>query len=118
ELVERLRRLEVEEADQVDEQERPEEREQHGGGARHAAAEAAEAVEAEREQEAERRQVRQEDRAGDLPLHLLEGRAEHGRQEKERNEPALLSHSRLQSRFASSSTRVRRERRCRCSGER
>ena len=92
ELVGRLLRVEVEEPDQVHEQERSEEGEQHRRRARDAVAPAAEAVDRPNGEKRDRRDVGEIDRARDVPVHLLERRAEDGRQKERAHEADFARH--------------------------
>ncbi len=89
ELRRRLLRVEVEEADEVHEQEPDEEEQQHGGGARHTPTVVAGAIEAPDGEKQQRRDVGEVHGARDVPVHLLEGRAEHGGEEQRADEAAL-----------------------------
>src|SRR5206468_9007555 len=109
-LVERLLRLDVEEADQVDHEQEHEEREHDRGRAREARRAP---LECERDQEQDRQHVRDADRARDVPVDLLPGDAEERREE----ERTADSHASPRSTSASSSTRAPRPSRSRSSGD-
>ena len=99
-------------ARQVDEQEREAEADDDGGRAREAPVAPRKPLERPHDEKRDREDVGQADRAGDVPVDLLEGDAEDRREEEE---PRDL-HATLRSRLASSSTRASRERRRRVSG--
>ena len=79
ELVERLLRLEVEEAEQVHQKERGEEREHDRARPRPARP----GLQRERAEEEDRQDIGDADGAGDVPVHLLERHAEERREEQE-----------------------------------
>src|SRR5205823_1063918 len=116
ELVERLLRIEVEEADQVDEQEGGEEEEDDRRRPLHAAVARGEPVEREREHEEAGEDVLERDVAAERPVDLLP-RDREGAREEEDLCPASAdpAHARLRSRSASSSERASRESRSRSS---
>src|SRR5262249_8837054 len=117
-LVERLRRLQVEEADHVDEQEAREEEEEHRRGARDTPVRRPpEPVDRPDPEEAERGNVRERDLAEKFPGPLPEGRAEDRAQEEKLDERALADSRayRPHSSSPSSSPRASRESSCRCS---
>ena len=81
-LRERLRRVEVVEAGEVDEREGEQERERDDRGAREARVAALEPVPGEEDEEDGREDVGERQRAGELPLELVERDREHRRQEE------------------------------------
>ena len=109
-LVERLLRLDVEEADQVDHQQCGEDCEHRHGRAREAGTSP---FEGEGDQEHDREDVGEPDRARDVPLHLLPGDAQECGQEERAGD---LQASPL-STSASSSTRADRPSRSRSAGD-
>ena len=123
-LRERLRRVEVVEAGEVDEREGDEEAERDGRRAREASVAVLEAVPHEEDEEDRRQDVRERERAGELPLQLVErdgedrqrGRARRARAARGRARAAgsrererVARHASSSMSAAISSTRARRE---------
>ncbi len=127
ELGQPLLRVDVPEPREIDEREGREEAEHDRARSRQRAALGRDV----RDQEQDRRDVVEPDLAGDVPVHLLEGRDEEGGEEEPRHDPLLGArhgdgaaggergggHARLLSRSASSSTRPPRASRVRHSSE-
>ena len=94
-LRERLRRIEAVEAGEIEEREGREEAERDGRRAREASVAVLDAVPDEEDEKDRRQHVRKRQRAGELPLQLVEGHGE-DRQQEEAVDRRLCEHALVQ----------------------